>query len=306
MQTGITGIEAITYGVQDVEASRRFFEAFGLEGVESQTSGATFQTPEGAALRIVGAGDASLRGQPPMQPGSTVRELVWSVASAAGLDAIGAELGRDRNVTLDANGTLHSVDEMGLAIAFRVSTLERLPHVANATHPPTTRAVRFDRARPVHLGHVVFFTNRFEENIRLYTERLGFTLSDNLAAGGNVFGAFLRAPGAINHHNLFFIKSGAAAINHISFRVSEIGELMSGRQHLERAGFPCTWGPGRHTPSSAIFNYFRTPAGGYAEYHFDEDVILDVAAWKPQIWDATAPGTGNQWGPPAPEEFFTP
>jgi catechol 2,3-dioxygenase-like lactoylglutathione lyase family enzyme len=299
--SAITGIEGITYGVNDVATSRTFFETFGLEVVESLPSGVTLQTPEGAALRFIAAGDASLAQLAPMEPGSTVRELVWSVASPAHLDALATELSRDRAASIDASGTLHSVDAMGLPLAFRVSSIVRKPYLANATHTQGTRAPRFERARPVHLGHVVFFTGNFDESVAFYRDRLGFTLSDTLLMQGNVFGAFLRAPGAINHHNIFFIKSSAPGINHVSFRVDDIGEMLSGRIFMETNGFSCAWGLGRHAPSSAMFNYFPTPAGGFAEYHFDEDVILDPSAWEPKGWDVMAPGSTNQWVGRAPE-----
>jgi catechol 2,3-dioxygenase-like lactoylglutathione lyase family enzyme len=299
--SAITGIEGITYGVDDVSTSRAFFGTFGLEEVESLPSGVTFQTPEGAALRFIDKNDASLAALAPMEPGSTVRELIWSVASKAHLDALASELSLDRAATVDSTGTLRSLDAMGLPLAFRVSSIVRKPYLANATHTQGTRAPRFDRARPVHLGHVVFFTGNFEESVAFYRDRLGFTLSDTLMMQGNVFGAFLRAPGAINHHNLFLIKSSAPGINHVSFRVDDIGEMLSGRSFMEANGFACAWGLGRHAPSSAMFNYFPTPAGGFAEYHFDEDVILDPAAWEPKAFDVMAPGSTNQWVGRAPE-----
>jgi catechol 2,3-dioxygenase-like lactoylglutathione lyase family enzyme len=299
--SAITGIEGITYGVTDVETSHKFFDAFGLETVESVSSGVTFQTPEGAAIRFIAAGDASLSRLAPMEPGSTVRELIWSVASRGHLDALATELSFDREASIDSSGTLRSVDAMGLPLAFRVSSIVRKPYLANATHTQGTRAPRFERARPVHLGHAVFFTGNFDESVAFYRDRLGFTLSDTLLMQGNVFGAFLRAPGAINHHNMFLIKSSAPGINHISFRVDDFGEMMSGRTFMEASGFACAWGLGRHAPSSAMFNYFPTPAGGFAEYHFDEDVILDPAAWQPKGWDVTAPGSTNQWVGRAPE-----
>ena len=297
----VDGIEEVTYGVEDVDTVRAFFETFGLERTESTASGAAFHTPEGAGVRVVASGDASLARFAPMQPGPTVRDMVWSVADRAALDALGAELGADRDVTLDAGGTLRTVDAMGLSIGFRVSSVVRAPHVSNATHAPTTRAPIFERAKPVHLGHIVFFTGNFDESIRFYTERLGFTLSDTLTLHGNAFGAFLRAPGAINHHNLFFIKSSGPGINHLSFRVGDVSEMMAGRTFMEKNGFPCEWGLGRHAPSSAMFNYFPCPAGGFAEYHFDEDVILDPSAWQPKVWDVTEPGSANQWVGRPPE-----
>ena len=80
---------------------------------------AVFRTPENQFIHLRGAGDDTLAASP--EAGPTICETVWGVDDKAGLDAIGAELSKDREVTEDADGVLHSKDETGFSIAFQVS-----------------------------------------------------------------------------------------------------------------------------------------------------------------------------------------
>ena len=64
------------------------------------------------------------------------------------------------------------------------------------------------------------------------------------------------------------------------------------------------WGLGRHWIGSNNFWYLRDPAGNFAEYHSDLDVIDDDAVWEPgAIADLRAL---YAWAPPVPPEFILP
>jgi hypothetical protein len=64
------------------------------------------------------------------------------------------------------------------------------------------------------------------------------------------------------------------------------------------------WGLGRHYIGSNFFWYLRDPAGNFAEYYSDLDVIDDEDAWHPTaIADRRAL---YAWGPPVPDEFLAP
>jgi hypothetical protein len=64
------------------------------------------------------------------------------------------------------------------------------------------------------------------------------------------------------------------------------------------------WGLGRHAIGSNYFWYLRDPAGNFAEYTSDLDVIADEEAWRA----ATSAPVGGlaAWGPPLPREFLAP
>ena len=115
----ITRIEAVTFGVVDLNACIRFFDDVGLEQVESGTTGATFGTPEGQMVHLRMADDPALPAPAAAPP--TLREVIWGVDTRDAVAAIGAELAKDRAVTAFADGTLHALDNTGFGIGFAVT-----------------------------------------------------------------------------------------------------------------------------------------------------------------------------------------
>jgi hypothetical protein len=64
------------------------------------------------------------------------------------------------------------------------------------------------------------------------------------------------------------------------------------------------WGLGRHGIGSNYFWYLRDPAGNFAEYTSDLDVVADDEAWRVA---SSLPAHGlAAWGPPVPREFLAP
>ena len=61
---------------------------------------------------------------------------------------------------------------------------------------------------------------------------------------------------------------------------------------------------GRHAIGSNYFWYLRDPAGNFAEYSSDLDVIVDQEAWK--VASSLAVAGLSSWGPPVPREFLAP
>lgn len=304
----LVGIEEVTYGVDDLDTVDKFFSDFGLETVDRARSGATFGTPESTMIHVRPATDSDLPGA--LEPGSTLREVIWGVDSKESLDAIEANLSTDRTVTRDANNVLHTVDETGYGIGFRVSTqtpvhLEPLTfNTIGATVRHNERFKLYERAAPQHIGHVVIYAPNFDEAFAFYTQRLGFMVSDTLrdldSAQG--FGAFLRC--STDHHNLFLIRHNRTGFNHLSFGVHGIDEIMGGFTFLSKQGWTPAWGLGRHFIGSNIFYYFRNPAGGYVEYYADMDCILDPASWKPGEFPHNTPEALFAWGGAPPKEFL--
>jgi hypothetical protein len=64
------------------------------------------------------------------------------------------------------------------------------------------------------------------------------------------------------------------------------------------------WGLGRHHIGSNFFWYLRDPAGNFAEYASDLDVIVDDELWKPE--DFSDLRAIVSWGPPIPPSFIAP
>src|SRR5580658_5001146 len=148
----ILGIESIAYGVTDTANATKFFEDFGLPLGTKDDKGADFALAEGSSVRIRATDDPSL--PPPFAPGPGLRELIWGVDSDHALDAIASDLGRDRSLRRDNDGTIHTNDDAGLAIGFRVYRRKE-PHDAPQSENGLASMKRwnqmrqwYERARP--------------------------------------------------------------------------------------------------------------------------------------------------------------
>lgn len=275
----ILRVESLVYGVEDLDAGIRYFEDWGLPCAARGAHGADFTLPSGQAILIRSSKDAALPAAP--DGGSTLREAIWGVSDAAALERIGAELGRDRDVKVDAQGGLHAHDVAGFGIGFR----KTVP--AQKTPAPTASRMNrpFDperRARPSRLGHVVYNAARkdIEPLLAFYLERLEFRLTDRALDTG----AFMRCQGSNDHHNLFFaLRADRASFNHAAFEVRDIDEIVLGGKYMKSRGWRPNTPVGRHILGSNIFWYFDNPCGGRTEYYSDMDQMDDN--WKPRIWE---------------------
>ncbi len=262
----IEGIDRVTYGVEDLEACKRFFLDWGLKLVREDMSGLDLECLNGCELFVRKLDDPSL--PPAVEAGPTVREVIWGVSAEADLAAL---------------GSVPKVDPNGVGLGFRV-TRKRPVDVAGSPANVWGHAARidvpspvYDRAQPVEVGHVVFFTDKLAEMTAFY-EKLGFHVSDRYPGRG----VFLRCAARGGHHDLFLLQlpDGKCGLNHVAFAVRDLHEVIGGGLAMARHGWETQIGPGRHPISSALFWYFKSPAGGLVEYYADEDVLTEN--WTPR------------------------
>ncbi|HEX3970809.1 MAG TPA: VOC family protein [Stellaceae bacterium] len=291
----IMGLEAVVYGVDDIDTAARFLSDFGLETRDGGAHGATLTVAgEGTRVELRKQGDTAL--PEAVEAGPTLREIVWAVSDKAALQEVAAEISKDRAVSEDKDGRLHVKGPGGFGLAFEVTQAKREtapPH--RAAHPANERLRGYPKATPDHLGHMGVYTPNMEEMAAFY-KRLGFTVSDVIKG----VGTFVRAPGSINHHNLLIARRPTPGMQHLSLRVADIDELGVGMTQLVMKGWKRLWGPGRHGPGSDMFVFFQNPAGSVIEYHCDEDFIVDVSKWNAREWE---PRTISHWGGPPPAEM---
>lgn len=263
-------IESLVYGVEDVDVGIRYYDDWGVERIDKGRHGADYRLPSGQTIKLRSASDPTLPA--PVEPGSTVRELVWGVDTQDALDALGAAIERERKVERDAAGGLHVIDPIGMSLGFKVAAA--LPVQAPA---PGTRLNHpfwpVDRVRPLRVGHAVFFTplEKIAETTRFYTDTLGFRVTDSVKSFGN----FMRCGGSLDHHNLFLIARPKPGFNHAAFEVNNFDEIMNGGSFMEGKGWAPATKPGRHIMGSNLFWYFKNPSGGNTEYFSDMDVMDD-------------------------------
>jgi catechol 2,3-dioxygenase-like lactoylglutathione lyase family enzyme len=277
------GIDTLVFTAPDMAKARRFYADWGLTKVRDGRSGMTFATEIGS--RIVVRPTTAKDLPPAAAPGMHFREMIWGVTSQRHLDAIRAELSKDREVTVDGEGTVHCLDPNGLGIGFRVWRHKRKFSAARAPVNITgvyervdRRSNFYERARPLRMGHIGFVVPDLKAADRFYSKRLDFPVSDRYAGG---VATFLRCSPNNDHHNLFLIRSrdGKTRFDHVAFEVRDIHEVFAGGIYIDRKGWPTEVGPGRHPISSAYFWYFKAPTEGAVEYYADSDFMTE--AWKP-------------------------
>lgn len=287
----ITGIEQLTFGVDDLEECRRFFEDFGLSAAPAPDDAPRFRLPEGSSVVLRQRGDPALSDSELV--GCGVREVIWGVSDQDSLDALTAALSVDREVQPGRNGEILFVTDFGLPMGLKLFTRKPVIAAPEAANAPG-HVVRLNRPRrwrerafPKGISHVVFAVPDFESATAFMRDRLGFKLSDEQVG----FGHYLRADGTNNHHNILLLNAlaplpdmdGKLRFHHANFGVEDLDEIMVGANHMERRGWePSHFGLGRHRIDSALFYYLPCPAGGEAEYGADADCVDD--SWVPRRW----------------------
>ena len=162
---------------------------------------------------------------------------------------------------------------------------------------------------PAHvkrLGHFVLLVNDFRETEKFYHERFGLLNSDEIYAGerDQVLAAFMRCdrgPEFVDHHTFFAIGVGQVQLNHVSFEVQDLDDLMAGSQHLAERGYAHHWGVGRHVLGSQIYDYWRDPWENVFEHWTDGD-LFDARAETGAV-AVGGPEGPSHWGPPPPSPF---
>ena len=219
----IEGIDRVTYGVEDLEACKRFFLDWGLRLVREDASGLDFESLNGCELFVRKTDDPAL--PPAVEAGSTLREVIWGVSAEADLAAL---------------GSVPKIDPNGFGLGFRVTckrpiTIQGTPanvwgNAARIDRPSPV----YDRAEPVEVGHVVFFTDKLAEMTAFY-EKLGFCVSDRYPGRG----VFLRCAARGGHHDLFLLQlpDGKRGLNHVAFAVRDLHEVVGGGLAMARHGW---------------------------------------------------------------------
>ncbi len=275
----ILGLDALVFGVDDPAACRQYLVDYGLK----DAGGGLCEALDGTAVVVRAQDDATL--PPSLGTASMLRETVYGVADASTLDAVEAELRRDREVTR-RDGVVRCVDDMGFALAFQVSVRRPIRLAAETVNAPGAAPQRGPNAIgvapdmpavPRTLSHVVYFVPDAARAEAFYA-RLGFVCTDRFTG----VGPFLRPAGTPDHHTLFMIETPPhmKGVEHFTFHMGGPTEvLLAGTRFVEK-GYESFWGPGRHLYGSNWFWYFNSPLGCHVEY--DADMDLHDASWQPR------------------------
>jgi catechol 2,3-dioxygenase-like lactoylglutathione lyase family enzyme len=278
-------------------ATSAFYRDLGL----AETAPARFATVDGGEqLALVPA------------PRRALRALTVGVDDADDLGRAAAALARLGVVCERSASSLCATDPASgvratLAIEPRVKQAQSPPLATNgpgrAARVNARSAAAFapaERPRPRKLSHVVTTSTDPQASRRFFVDGIGFRVSDEIAGLG---AAFLRC--STDHHNLLVQPGPFAFLHHTAWEMDDVDAVGSAAAAMVAVDPKRhVWGVGRHGIGSNYFWYLRDPAGNYAEYTADLDVIVDEEAWRAAT---TAPVGGlAAWGPPVPREFLAP
>lgn len=301
----IIGPDALVFGVDDVGPAAQYLKDYGLH----DAGGGVFETLDGTAVVIKPRDDASLPA--PLASGNALRKTVWGCADAASVDAIAAELSRDREVKRLPDGSIEAWDDLGFCLGFRVSVRRKLTLPVEKVNAPGAEPQRRPNElgvaldaplpRPRTIGHFAVFVPDPARGEAFY-RRIGFRVTDRLGAG-----MFLQSAGALEHHQLFLIPTPPhmQGMEHIAFHLGGPQELMTAGIAFAGKGYQSFWGPGRHIMGSNWFWYFNSPLG--CRFEYDADMDLHDKDWQPRSAAAVTDNTQafllqlrEKWSPLGP------
>jgi catechol 2,3-dioxygenase-like lactoylglutathione lyase family enzyme len=289
-------LASVTIGVPEPDPVRAFYADFGL----AETRPGRFETAEGGEqLRIERAKQRR------------VLELALGVDDADDLARCAAALARlgvpgERGErTLDAVEPATGV-RVRLAIEPRAA-LKGAPALATNGPGRTSRVDARSAAvlpgalsRPRKLSHVVIASPDAPASKRFFVEGIGFRVSDEVPGIGM---SFMRC--STDHHNLLVQPGPVTFLHHTAWDMDDVDAV--GRAAAAMVAADASrhvWGLGRHGIGSNFFWYLRDPAGNFAEYSSDLDVIVDEEAWRVAASSGAHPLAA--WAPPVPRSFLAP
>lgn len=284
----VLGVERIYYGVADVEWAARFHDHWGLTKQEAGASGADYAVADGTTIHLRRAADGGLPAAKidwtDELNRSTAREIIWGVDNKDTLEAVGAEIAKDREVRAGNDGILRTKDDYGYAIGFMVSQRKEMKLDFPATntvgnHGRRNRIAEGSVRRavaPARIGHIVYWAPRDVPKAAQFYQRLGFKITDDMTAGG----LFMRCGGSCDHHSLLLQGGKATGFQHVAYEFRDFDEVMLLGMQVEAQSWKTNVGPLRHNVSSTCSWYFWNPAGGLSEAYSDMDCVDDD--WKPR------------------------
>lgn len=158
------------------------------------------------------------------------------------------------------------------------------------------------------IAHAVIMTQQATEKVKWYRETLGFVCSDDIYAGtkDNIIASFNRCDRGetfVDHHVFLCLEGPKTGLNHLSFEVQTIDDVMMGHEHLKNMNkYEHVWGIGRHVLGSQVYDYWKDPWGRVHEHWTDTDMLNSSA--QPKLLSVEE-GLNSQWGEPAPQAFIS-
>jgi catechol 2,3-dioxygenase-like lactoylglutathione lyase family enzyme len=289
-------LASLAIGVPDPQPVRAFYREFGL----AETRPGCFESADGGAqLRIEAAPRRRLLA---LSIGVDDGDDLGRAAAALARFGLGcqrseraletAEPATDVKVRLEIEPRL--AQKAAPTLAFNAPGRTQREDARSPAVLPSAAAL------PRRLSHVVLGSPDAAASRRFFVEAIGFRVSDEVPGMG---ASFLRC--STDHHNLLVQGGPFPFLHHTAWEMDDVDAIgRAAGAMLAADPSRHVWGLGRHGIGSNFFWYLRDPAGNFAEYTSDLDVIADEEAW--QVAASTSAHPLAAWGPPVPRSFLAP
>ena len=306
----VTELASVRLRAPDLDASRKFSEAFGLATVEIN-QGAVYSraTDAGPHCHVVELGEPAFLGAAFLVESAAELRHAASIDGASAVEPTGEPGGGVRVRLTDPDGFV-------IELLHGVVPLEALPV---EQHPINTALGRqrpdgaFYRRPPgpsrvKRLGHFVTSTPDVKRTRAWYRDMLGLIGTDDVFAGeqDNVIATFnrlARGKDYVDHHVFMTHKAPAVGLNHLGFEVQDYDDIFFGHYFMKEAGLVHRWGIGRHRLGSQVYNQWTDPWGRGYEHWTDTDVVNEDHALS---LVPAGEAMKSQWGDPPPTTLGRP
>ena len=154
------------------------------------------------------------------------------------------------------------------------------------------RHLRSTDPAPARLQHTVFQTTQLEQVVKFYTEKIGFTISDEVVDDdGRIMVVFMRSDD--EHHSMAFFRGSKNEWDHHCYETNEWNDIRDWGDKFAKQRIPIFFGPGRHGPGNNLFFMVTDPDGNRLE--FSAELQLVDADTLPGVWPH-GEYTLNSWG----------
>ncbi|MFM0116917.1 VOC family protein [Paraburkholderia nemoris] len=308
-KTKVSDLAYIRLRSPDLDCAEEFLTDFGLTRVERTTT-ALYMRGTGPMhhLHVTELGEPKVVGMAFTVDSLEVLEEFSRQSGATPVESIDEPGGGHRVRLADPNGYQVEIVH-GIARHDPLPVQPRQMNLGNAQPQRTGSLMRVPRqpSQVKRIGHVVMVAPDYVRTLRWYQQTLGLLPSDNVWLDGpeDTFASFNRLDRGEEYvdHHVFMLSRGAgrgAGMNHVSFEVQDLDDLMVGHDFLRAKNRKHYWGVGRHHLGSQIFDYWADPWGRGHEHWTDGDLLNSSHEFTNV---PIREGFNSQWGDAPPLEF---
>ena len=149
------------------------------------------------------------------------------------------------------------------------------------------------------IGHLVLESKKIDEAHDWYQKHFGILRTDKVVQpsgdSGMQFSRLDKGLEYTDHHTIGFqfCLDGVERLQHVSFEVQNIDDVMIGHDHLlTNKHYKHVWGVGRHRLGGQIYDYWKDPWGRIHEHWADSDLLN--TEYEPTVQQVD--GARDYWG----------